>query len=69
MGFRGPRDKLFNLQQKSGVDTNTPEGVPPTVVRSVKKTPTGWDLDVTCGCGNALITIDGNFDFVAYKRN
>jgi hypothetical protein len=69
MTFRGPRDSGFNLQQKAGVDMNTPEGVPPTVVRSVKKTSAGWDLDVSCGCGNALISLNKDFDFIALKRN
>jgi hypothetical protein len=69
MSYRGPRDSSFNLQQKAGVDMNTGEGVPPTVVRSVHKTSAGWDLDVTCGCGNAKISLDSNFDFVGLKRN
>lgn len=69
MNYRGPRDTGFNLQQKARVDMNTAEGVPPTVVRSLHKTASGWELDVTCGCGNALITVNDNFDFVAIKRN
>jgi hypothetical protein len=69
MGYRGPRDGGFNLQQKAGVDLNTPEGVPPTVVRSVQKLSNGWELDVTCGCGNARITLNNNFDFVGLRRN
>ena len=69
MSYRGPRDSSFNLQQKAGVDMNTGEGVPPTVVRAVHKTPAGWDLDVTCGCGNALISLNSNFDFIGLKRN
>ena len=69
MGYRGPHDSSFNLQQKAGVDMNTPEGVPPTVVRSVRKLSTGWEIDVTCGCGNARITLNNNFDFVALRRD
>jgi hypothetical protein len=69
MSYRGPRDTGFNLQQKAGVDMNTAEGVPPTVVRSVRKTAEGWELNVTCGCGDALISVDNNFDFIGLKRN
>jgi hypothetical protein len=69
MSYHGPGDTGFNLQQKAGVDMNTAEGIPPTVVRSVRKTAAGWQLDVTCGCGNALITLNDNFDFVGFKRN
>jgi hypothetical protein len=69
MSYRSPHDTIFNLQQKAGVDMNTPEGVPPTVVRSLRKIAGGWELDVTCGCGNALIYLDSNFDFVRLRRN
>ena len=69
MAYRGPRDHSFNLQQRAGVDMNTAEGVPPTVVRSVRRTAAGWDLDVTCGCGDALISVNNNFDFVALRRD
>jgi len=68
MTFRGPRDTGFSLQQRAGVDMNTAEGVPPTVVRSVRRITSGWELDVTCGCGNALITLNDNYDFVSLKR-
>lgn len=68
MGYRGPRDGGFNLQKKAGVDMNTAVGVPPTVVRSVAKTPTGWDLNVTCACGDAVISLDKNYDFLDLKR-
>jgi hypothetical protein len=47
---------------------NTPVGVPPTVVRSVRKTANGWQLDITCGCGDALITLDQYFGFVGFNR-
>lgn len=68
MSYRGPRDSGFNLQQRAGVDMNTGEGVAPTSVRSVHKTATGWELDVSCGCGDARITLNNNFDFVELKR-
>jgi hypothetical protein len=48
---------------------NTPVGVPPTVVHSVRKMPAGWELELACECGNALLTLSDNFDFVALKRN
>ena len=69
MTYHGPRDVGIDLKQKAGVDTNTGEGVPPTVVRSVRKTDAGWELDVTCGCGNSLITLNNNFEFAGFKRN
>jgi hypothetical protein len=69
MSYHGPRDNGFSLQQKAGVDMNTAEGVPPTVIQAVHKTAAGWELDVSCGCGNALITLTDNFDFVALKRD
>jgi hypothetical protein len=69
MSYRGPRDSGFNLQQRAGIDMSTPVGVPPTVIQSVRKTTAGWELDVTCGCGNALITLNDNFDFAGLKRN
>ena len=68
MTYHNPQDAVFNLQQKAGVDMNTPIGVPPTVVRSARKTPAGWELEVTCGCGNALITLNDNLDFVSLTR-
>src|SRR5262249_26159032 len=37
MGYSETRDRAFDLKAKAGVDTNTPEGVPPTVVRAVRK--------------------------------
>jgi hypothetical protein len=69
MSYHGPRDRGFNLQEQAGVDMNTPVGVPPTVVHSVRKMPAGWELELTCVCGNALLTLSDNFDFVALKRN
>jgi hypothetical protein len=69
MSYRGPSDSGFNLQQKAGVDMNTPVGVPPTVVRSVRKTASGWELDVTCSCGNALISLNNNLDFAGIQRD
>jgi hypothetical protein len=68
MTYHNSQDTMFNLEQKAGVDMNTPVGVPPTVVRSVRKTPAGWELDVTCGCGNALIALNESFDFVSLNR-
>jgi hypothetical protein len=68
LGYRGPRDGGFNLQKKAGVDMNTAVGVPPTVVRSVTKTPTGWDLNVSCGCGDAVISLDKNYDFLDLRH-
>jgi hypothetical protein len=69
MTYHNSRDITFNLRQKAGVDMNTPAGVPPAALRSVRKTPAGWELDVTCGCGNALIALNDNFDFVSLSRH
>lgn len=68
MGYRGPRDISFDLQHKAGADMNTLEGVAPTVVRSAKYVGSGWRLDVTCGCGNAMILLNRDYDFIDFKR-
>ncbi len=68
MGYQGPHDIGFDLQHKAGVDMNTPEGVPPTVVRSAESTGSGWRVEVTCGCGDALILLNRYYDFIGFKR-
>jgi hypothetical protein len=69
MVYREPLDRLYNLKAKAGVDMNTGEGVMPTSVRAVRKVAAGWELDVTCGCGNAVITLSNDLDFVGLKRS
>lgn len=68
MGYQGPRDIGFDLQHKAGVDMNTPEGGPPTVVRSAENTGSGWRVEVTCACGDALILLNRYYDFIGFKR-
>ena len=68
MGYQGPHDIGFDLQHKAGVDMNTPAGVPPTVVRSAENTGSGWRVEVTCGCGDALILLNRYYDFIGFKR-
>ena len=68
MGYQGPHDIGFDLQHKAGVDMNTPEGVPPTVVRSAESTGSGWRVEVTCGCGDALVLLNRYYDFIGFKR-
>jgi hypothetical protein len=68
MTYQEPLDRLFNLKAKAGVDMNTGEGVAPTSVRSVRKVGPGWELDVTCGCGDAVITLSNDLDFISFKR-
>ncbi len=69
MTYQEPLDRLFNLKAKAGVDMNTGEGVAPTSVRSVRKVGPGWELDVTCSCGNAVITLSNDLDFIGFKRS
>ncbi len=68
MDYHEARDHSFDLQRKAGVDMNTPAGVPPTVVRSVRRAGDLWELDVTCGCGDAIIILNKDLDFIGFKR-
>jgi len=68
MGYTEPRDRAFDLKVKAGVDMNTPDGVRPTMVRSVRKVGDLWEVDVTCGCGDAIITLNRDLDFIGFKR-
>lgn len=64
----GARGVAFDLKEKSGVDMNTPPGVRPTLVRSVTSTESEFLVDVACGCGDAALTLDRNYDFVSLKK-